>query len=621
MLSSHKQAPFLRIAQENGITTIQTHRYSLALPDDRPFAFLKDGQGKQIAELFVYSSVHPLHARDDSAAMGSWEIRDTPGEVTASLSTRSSVWREKTYRFRCFPDRLQYEIEVEGEGQLCEVDYFGGYYSGQPRWGSGFFWSGQSFARGFTPEPNSREASYFYPSESSTIDLTGVPLPGKSGWFFTPPPFCFAFESAKCWMGLGVEAGPGENRYTEYHYHGKNSAFYLSLSYEGYTAVAGRRVLPALGFVFADDEYGAIQAHVERLQQTGAGGGEDSALKPFWWFEPIFCGWGSQCYLASLDRGHAPQYARQELYEGFLQVLEAHQVSPGIVVLDDKWQADYGENRVDSAKWPDLPGFVRAQHEQERKVLLWLKAWDPEGIPVEECITNAAGLPLAVDPTNPHFEARLRASVQRMLSAEGYDADGFKIDFTARIPSGPGLRTYGDLWGLELMKRYLEIIYTEAKRAKADALVMTHTPHPYLANVLDMIRLNDINHNSDVNQAMLRRARLAAIACPDAIVDTDNWPIPNRAAWRRYLRLQPELGVPSLYYASHIDGSGEALTHRDYELIRRVWARHRANRQAQGRGQQPGKTGELPDEKAETPEAERSLLQPPRRPALGKAPI
>jgi hypothetical protein len=127
-------------------------------------------------------------------------------------------------------------------------------------------------------------------------------------------------------------------------------------------------------------------------------------------------------------------------------------------------------NEVDEAKWPDLPGFIGREHEAGRKVLLWLKMWDPEGVPPEECVRNAAGTSIAVDPGNPAYEARLRASVRRMLGHDGYGADGFKIDFSARIPSGPGLQHHGQLWGLELMRRYLEIIYDEAKRVKPDAL-------------------------------------------------------------------------------------------------------------------------------------------------------
>jgi hypothetical protein len=167
-----------------------------------------------------------------------------------------------------------------------------------------------------------------------------------------------------------------------------------------------------------------------------------------------------------------------------------------------------------------------------------------------------------------------------MVSPRGYGADGFKIDFTARIPAGPGLTLYGDTWGLELMRDYLRIVHSEARRVKPDALIMAHTPHPYLADVVDMIRLNDANHGRDtrrdINPSMTHRARLAAIACPTAIIDTDNWPMPNKAAWRAYMNLQPELGVPSLYFATHIDATGEALDAEDYRLIRDVWARYRA---------------------------------------------
>ena len=130
-------------------------------------------------------------------------------------------------------------------------------------------------------------------------------------------------------------------------------------------------------------------------------------------------------------------------------------------------------------------------------------------------------------------------------------------------------------WGLELMRLYFKSIYDEMKRVKADSLLLTHTPHPYLADVLDMIRLNDANTGHDVVQAMTHRARVARSACPAALIDTDNWPMKDRATWRKYTRVQPSLGVPSLYYATHIDTTGEALTAQDYALIRDTWAKYR----------------------------------------------
>lgn len=550
--------------------------YRLSFPEDRPFVYLETNKGTRIAELFMLSSVHTLQGRDDTVRVGIWEKRQESKATIFTLHADSSIWRGKTYRLSCFEDRLEYDIEVEGEGLLAEVNYFGGYFSGNLRWGSGYFHSGQAFKKGFNPEPSTNENYHFPPDGGSGINLTGVPLPGKADWFYTPPPFCFAFLAPGGWVGIGVQAAPGQNRFTEVAYQGSAGAFHLSLSYEGHTRVQGKRRLPSIGFVFADDPYAAIEAHVAALQATGCVPAKRKSEQSDWWRTPIFCGWGAQCYLASKKEGRAPDFARQENYEGFLRVLSENGVQPGIVVLDDKWQKTYGENQVDEQKWPDLPGFVAQQHASGRKVLLWIKAWDAEGLPVEECVTNAAGMPVTFDPTNSQFERRLRLAVRRMLSPEGYNADGFKIDFTARIPSGPGFHLAGDAWGLELMRAYLEILYTEAKSVKRDALIMSHTPHPYLCDVLDMIRLNDINIDRLVNPAMIHRAGVAAAACPGALIDTDNWPMPNKIAWRNYLAVQSDLGVPSLYYATHIDSTGEALDESDYALIRETWKRYLA---------------------------------------------
>lgn len=554
--------------------SLKTSFYSLACAADRPYVHLANAAGERIAELFVLSGVHGVAGRDDAIEVGAWRQVDLGDHVAFEIDASSSIWRRKTYRFRCWEDRLSYEVEIEGEGQISAVDYFGGYSSARLRWGSGFFWSGGSFSRGFNPEPTVEEHYHFEPGESAVIDTTGVPIAGRGGWFFTPPPFCFAFEVGGRWLGVGVEARPGENRFNELHYRANRNAFCLSVPFENPRRVSGRHTLPAIGFDFATSEYEALERHVASLRAqrlVPAGNGEK---KPEWWSRPIFCGWGAQGYVARLCGGGAPAQARQENYELFISQLEARELAPGTVVLDDKWQATYGENRVDESKWPDIRGFISQQHSLGRKVLLWLKAWDPEGVPADECVTNAAGTSVAVDPSNPAFERRLRESIRLMLSPDGYDADGFKLDFTARIPSSPGLRMFDDgIWGIELMRRYLEILHGEAKAVKPDALLMTHTPHPYLAGVVDMIRLNDINVGSDVSHSMPHRARIARLACPEAIIDTDNWPVKDKAAWRIYLELQPTLGVSSLYFATHIDSTGEALDEEDFRLIRETWRR------------------------------------------------
>ncbi|HEV2123840.1 MAG TPA: hypothetical protein VGW38_13835, partial [Chloroflexota bacterium] len=381
-----------------------------------------------------------------------------------------------------------------------------------------------------------------------------------------------------------------QHHFTSFQYQASEGTFSFRLAYEGQSDVDGTFCTPSVVFRFGmPDPYAGLARHTQDLRDLGYVLPPRVLDRPAWWSEPIFCGWGAQCNLArgageraaAGDQAwHAPDYARQEHYDEFLETLASHGLMPGIVVLDDKWQAHYGTCEADFQKWPDLPGWIGARHRAGQHVLLWWKAWDPEGLPTDQCVRNAAGERVAADPSNPAYEATLRESVRRMLGSRasgGYDADGFKVDFSARTPSGPSLQRHGDEWGVELLHKLLFILYDEAKRVKRDALVMTHAPNPYFATVTDMIRLNDVNTGAPVVPQMRHRARVARAACPELLIDTDNWPMPNRATWRDYIAIQNELGIPSLYFVTHVD-SGEQLEEEDYALLRAVWDQSRPSR-------------------------------------------
>jgi len=253
-------------------------------------------------------------------------------------------------------------------------------------------------------------------------------------------------------------------------------------------------------------------------------------------------------------------------------------------VIDDKWQEAYGTNAVDRSKWPDLPGWIDERRQLRQHVLLWWKAWDAEGLPAELCIRTPEGKPAGLDPTNPEARSVLHDAIAHMLGPDGIDADGLKIDFTARTPSGQALEAHGRGWGIALLHELLSVVYAAAKEVKPDALVITHTPHPSFADVTDMVRLNDMLRLDDpgllpvdsVVPQMRFRGRVASAALPDVLVDTDDWCVPDKRTWREYLELKPQLGVPSLYYATHLDWSGERLDETDYAALRGVWAEWRA---------------------------------------------
>ena len=181
-------------------------------------------------------------------------------------------------------------------------------------------------------------------------------------------------------------------------------------------------------------------------------------------------------------------YCLQGLHERWLRRLDDAEAPVGSIIIDAGW-SPAGVWEPDTVKWPDLRGFIDAQHQMGRKVLLWLATWLWDGLPDEWCVF-AGDMKLTVDPTNPDYMACLRERVARMVSPEGLDADGFKIDQLAYCPNqrrprgGPRfgrtdsyeapdepIRLHGDSWGCELLYRLQKAIYDAAKSAKPDCLI------------------------------------------------------------------------------------------------------------------------------------------------------
>jgi hypothetical protein len=384
------------------------------------------------------------------------------------------------------------------------------------------------------------------------------------------------------WFGLSLAAPVEELTFVQLVYAAADRGFSLRLEYEGHTRVDGEFAAPAIVLTpRAADPYSGLRQHRDDLVERGAAPPPEPRDAPAWWNEPIFCGWGAQGGLARANGAIAPALATQANYDRFLAHLDAQGVVPGTIVLDDKWQASYGTNEPDTDKWPDLRAWIADRHERDQHVLLWWKAWDTEGFPAELCVRNADGAPVAVDPTKPSSCDELARIVRRMLGPDGLDADGLKVDFTARTPSGTSLNTYGEGWGIALLHRLLHVVYGAAKDAKPDALVITHTPHPAFVDVTDMIRLNDMLRLDDppprppIVPQMRYRAAVVQAACPELPIDTDDWYAPSLAEWRAYAAVKPLLGVPSLYYAESLE-TGEELEPADYDVLRTTWAEWRA---------------------------------------------
>lgn len=576
---------------DDGAVTVTAPGYRLTVAADGTTARLVAGAAHGV-DLQLAGALDRVGAVDETLSVAAPELDLTGPDPVVTVVRRSTAWRQAATRVVCTPDGPELTWHVSGAGEVGDVALLATRSALGGR-GTGLRPSGHAWRTLFTPNPGPPRRLLRSAGESAVIGACGDARPGRGHWFFTPAPLCFALTEALLpdtsdpgnplpgdWWTVAVGSPVREQNFTQVCYVPGDHGWHLRLDYEGHTRVDGGFHTPAvLVSPGHRDPYAGLRAHRAWLAGRGWITAPERGERPAWWSKPMFCGWGAQTARARDTGVPAPALSTRAEYDGHLDHLQRQGLEPGTVVVDDKWQRRYASWEPDPAKWPDLRGWIADRHARGQRVLLWWRAWATEGAPEELCVRTPDGVPVALDPGHPDARALLAGNIGRMLSPDGLDADGLKIDFTADTPSGHSLTGRGDHWGIALLYDQLATIHRAAKDAKPDALVITHTPHPAFAEVTDMIRLNDMLRLDDpdpyapVVPQMRYRAEVAAASCPGLLVDTDDWCAPDLAQWRAYAAVKEELGVPALYVSTHLDSTGEVLEERDYAALRAQWAR------------------------------------------------
>lgn len=451
----------------------------------------------------------------------------------------------------------------------------------------------------WNPSPSRNHRTEPWPLPKTLV--VGIHGNDDTGAKFSPPPFAVGIIGGGRTVLLNVAADAGWHLWNEIVFAADSDGIAIRIDLEGHSEpeeVAGHvRVTLTPG---AQDE--TLHALLARgLRPAGAGASAPVPAPPAWWSRPIYCGWGDQVALSMWLEGVGPEgravaYNTQGLHERWIRRLERAGVPFGTVIVDAGW-SPAGTLQPKRANWPDLKAFTRRQHEAGRRVLLWLATWLCEGLPDKWCIF-ADGVKLTADPTNPEYRAFLRKQVQHLISPDGLDADGFKIDQLAHCPSerrprggvpcGQGhdspspqpMVPAGRGWGCELLHQLQQDIYDAAKSVKPDCLITSSTVHPYFHDTLDMVRLHDMGHVAqDIFAAMGARADLARAALPGKLIDTDDWVHTDYDLWMRYTSGSRQLGVPCIFYSERfmINWRAEPATRsiplRDLCKIATAWNR------------------------------------------------
>ncbi|HEY3522357.1 MAG TPA: hypothetical protein VGK63_01525, partial [Candidatus Limnocylindrales bacterium] len=591
----------VNVSRDGEAVRVEGAAYVLSLRPDRPFVELSelDGEARALARLNPIGAVDTVDGLDATVRIGEPRVDRRDRDILIELPVESRAWRSKRAIVRCADDEVGLSVAVarDGRARLSDVRLLGGWYPTDRRWPAAWYRS-RIEARSLVPAaPADPSRIALDPNEGVRFGVSGGGQPGRGSWFLTPPPFVLAFSPLAAdardripegpWTSVAVRSALAGATFSELAYEPVDGGFHLRLAYDGMTDVVGEWRSPevVVGFAAANP-YAAIARETERLRASGLARASSVQHAPAWWRQPIFCGWGAQSALARAAGRPAAAGLRSSRadYDQFLETLEGHAIVPGTIVIDDRWQSRYGLADPDPDRWPDLAGWIAERHERAQRVLLWWKAWDADGVPAEWCIRTSDDRPVAADPSHPDYRRFLAAEIGRVVGPppEGLGADGLKLDFTAQTPSAPGLVHHGPEWGVGLLHRLLATIHDAAKATRPDAMVVAHAPNPLFADVADAVRLNDLLRLDDpeplvpiVAQAR-HRAAIARAACPELLIETDDWAMPSLAEWRAYLAVKPELGIPSLYYADRVDPSGEALEDADYEAVAATWRTWRA---------------------------------------------
>ena len=488
--------------------------------------------------------------------MRAFETQQEDGKTIYTWHTLSNLWEKKDYILECGADWARFYVRVRGEHNVDGLRFF-------------------------AQNAQYEAAGYLLPvaghaDEARCLRMITEPGVIELG-YFVPPCYCYPLFMDGCdnWLGVGLAAKAGQYNFHQFMLKTADNHLGFEVPLYGQTHVSGEWESQSLLFTEDVSAFDVLHAYATWHYKNGWCIRKDRSNEPDWWRKPMFCGWGEQCDMATRLGGVPQDYATQRDYEAMSRRLDELDLHPGCLIIDDKWQAKFGEALPDPKKWPDLRGFVDKEHKKGRRVVLWFKSWNLEGLSADECVEYLCA-PCGADPTSEIYRARMKETIRRLLSDEEgcYNCDGFKIDFANCMPLGRYVQTRGEkVYGVELLKRFMTMMRDFAKAVKPDALINCSCAHPYFDEVVDQARLHDYDgHQRSALQVLGYREKLYSAALPDVIIDTDAGGACSQRDFERWVKGCGALGVPDLYFISSC--GAVRMTEDNAALVRACWAEY-----------------------------------------------
>ena len=583
---------------------IDTEHYNIQLKPAPDACFLTDKHTGRLYGFVAGGDCCKDGQKDMVQTAEPWDVcgHEADGSIFAKSTMDSVLWGKKSFCARFSEDALEFWHEINGAGALDQIRFF------RLSMGGCEFGFSADIDEVYNVAPNFLERQCFHPAETAIHDY-GNDLSLHSGGIAiasVPQVFGLHDRRDKGYAVFSAFAEQGQYDWDSFIWNPevtlpptpyvgdcvKGGGF--ALDYYGKKAINGPWKSPSVCITFVDGEENVLASALEYAYgRNYLPRPATSHPGPAWWKEPIYCTWHDQEAMsqgAKVDymtpKPHPSGYfCTQAIVDGWIKALEDHDCKPGTVVLDDKWQVSLSSAEPDTTKWPDIRKWIDECHKRGIRVFLWGMAWYREGIPEDECVTRN-GEAICGDITNPKYEARLREMVRRYFSdaPDGLNADGLKLDGLLNLPTGAGLKNHKGIWGLELQKYLLSVIYDEAKKARKDVCISVFTANPYLDQYTDMVRLADMySWRITTKRSMEIRANVYRATHPGVLIDTDGQL--QFCAAPNYLDLldtEASLGIPTIYNAKILRRGHfffnpvlSELTEEDYARIAKVFREYR----------------------------------------------
>ncbi len=520
-------------------------------------------QGAQCTRLIPGAIVEKFgeSAVDEVTASSLAKISETRYEWTVT----TTLW-EKKIALDLDMSGFNFRITLKGKGKIGKISYFAA-SEGERVKGSHFDFH-----------------EYYVPIDGTDpmLDRVNNSLrPFRSFYeLLVPPPYFFTFSTPDVdkKFSLALLAKKGQYNFIHYDYE-VDEGFTVTTTLEGLTEVDGEFEIPFIRFFTSDSYDSAADDYAAYNFESGLCAVNKRENMPRWWRGPFICGWGEQPIYGGENHMSVLESSCQDMYEKMMDMSDYRQMKPSVLILDDRWQKEYGSCLPDKDRWPDMRGFIDRMHARGVRVLLWYRFWCPDGLD-EDMLMTADKLPYRfdflhdtryADPSNPKYREYMKKTIHTLLSDEEgcYNADGFKLDYAFLMPYGPTAKSYNGQYGAELLKTYIDLFYEASKAAKPDALINCSPCHPYFNDVCDQARLHDPAGFRNHRDIMAYRARLYRAMMPGVLVDADTADFSTHDNAMRYYRVMPQIGAPDIYRFSNVPNC--QLSDDDWAEIRAMY--------------------------------------------------